>query len=195
MTGPGASAPGDDDAAPPVPQLRPLAEADAPAVLYAFRSDPEMSRQGRVTTLDEAEAYVRRVVDPVSGCAWTVCVGAGLAGLVGITADRPNRNGWFWYWMTAGARGRGWASRAAATVADWALSAGGFERLELGHRVNNPASGAVARTAGFVREGTERGKFLIHGARVDVDTYGRLRTDPWPRYAPLTMSGEAEPTG
>ncbi|NMA78262.1 MAG: GNAT family N-acetyltransferase [Actinomycetales bacterium] len=56
----------------------------------------------------------------------------------------------------------------------------GLERLELGHRVNNPASGAVARAAGFVQEGTERGKFLIDGERVDVLTYGRLRSDPGP---------------
>ncbi len=52
--------------------------------------------------------------------------------------------------------------------------------MELGHRVNNPASGAVAQAAGFVREGVEHGKFLIAGVRVDVATYGRLVTDPIP---------------
>ena len=80
--------------------------------------------------------------------------------------------------MTEAVRGRGWTTRAAATVAEWALDHAGLERLELGHRVNNPASGAVARAAGFRKEGTQRGKFLIAGERVDVDTYGRLRTDP-----------------
>ena len=88
--------------------------------------------------------------------------------------------------MHAGFRGRGWTSRAAATVADWALSDLGLERLEQGHRVNNPASGAVAKAAGFVKEGTARGKFLINGERIDVDTYGRLRSDPWPTYDPGT---------
>lgn len=43
-------------------------------------------------------------------------------------------------------------SAAVATVADWALTAGGCER----------------------------GKFLIAGERVDVLTYGRLVTDPVP---------------
>jgi RimJ/RimL family protein N-acetyltransferase len=61
-----------------------------------------------------------------------------------------------------------------------AQSGWGLERLELGHRVNNPASGAVARAAGFVHEGTEREKFLVDGERIDVLTYGRLRSDPWP---------------
>ena len=169
-----------DDAAPPVPHLRPLHLADAPQVLQAFRSDPEMSRQGTVTTHEEAVEYVRRVREPGNGVAWAVCRPSALVGVVGITVDHANRNGWFWYWMTVEARGRGWTTRAAVTVADWALSDGGLERLELGHRVNNPASGAVARAAGFLKEGTERGKFLIRGKRIDVDTYGRLHTDPWP---------------
>lgn len=174
-----------DDAALPVPHVRPLHLADAPQVLQAFRSDPEMSRQGTVTTPEEAVEYVRRVSDPGSGVAWAVCGRSALVGVVGITVDPANRNGWFWYWMTAEARGRGWTVRAAVTVADWALTEGGLERLELGHRVNNPASGAVARAAGFLKEGTERGKFLIRGERIDVDTYGRLRTDPWPECARL----------
>ncbi len=46
--------------------------------------------------------------------------------------------------------------------------------------MNNPASAGVAAAAGFVREGVERGKFLIDGERIDVVTYGRLRSDPWP---------------
>ncbi|MDO4918796.1 GNAT family N-acetyltransferase [Kocuria sp.] len=167
---------------PPAPRLRPLRLADAPDVLAAFLSDPAMARQGTARTLAEAETYVRRVSEPPRGIARAVCVEDRAVGLVGLTVDRENASGWFWYWMTADARGRGWTSRAAATVADWALTDGGLARLELGHRVNNPASGAVARAAGFVREGTEREKFLVDGHRVDVAIYGRLRTDPWPVY-------------
>ncbi|MGO1408991.1 MAG: GNAT family N-acetyltransferase [Brachybacterium sp.] len=66
-----------------------------------------------------------------------------------------------------------------------AMGGWGLERLELGHRANNPASGAVARAAGFVHEGTERGKFLVDGERLDVLTYGRLVTDPAPSTAGL----------
>ncbi len=111
-----------------------------------------------------------------------------LQGLVCVTVDEGNRSGWFWYWMTNSSRGRGWTSRAAATVADWALSERGLERLELGHRVNNPVSGRVARAAGFLKEGTERGKFLVDSPRGgDVDTYGRLRSDPSPPFASIPM--------
>lgn len=113
-----------------------------------------------------------------------------MIGLVGISVDQENRTGWFFYWLRAAWRGRGLASQAAATVATTALrpvsDAGwGLERLELGHRASNPASGAVARAAGFIHEGTERQKFLIDGERHDVLIYGRLLNDPVPDLPPM----------
>lgn len=144
----------------------------------AFASNADMARQGDVSTITEAEAYVNRLIEPESPHeAWAIVDGDKLVGLVSVTVDEANRSGWFWYWMADAARGRGWSARASATVAEWALTVRGLERLELGHRVNNPASGAIARHAGFVKEGTERAKFLVEGQRVDVDTYGRLRSD------------------
>lgn len=160
--------------------LRPLRTDDAADVLAAFGSDPGMARQGTVTTVREAEAYVAALVEG-DDHAFAITDDDRLVGLVGVTRDIPNRVGWFWYWMNASHRGRGWASRAATAVANWALASGGCDRLELGHRADNPLSGNVAGAAGFVHEGRERGKFLIDGARVDVLTYGRLGTDPWPQ--------------
>ncbi|WP_394215300.1 GNAT family N-acetyltransferase [Brachybacterium vulturis] len=171
------------------PALRRLRRADAPAVLAAFRSDPDMVRQGDVSTLAEAEHYVSRLVDPDSPHeAWSIVADDAMVGLVCVSVDDENRSGWFWYWMTDTARGRGWTAAAAATIAKWALTIRGLERLELGHRVDNPVSGAVARRAGFVKEGTEREKFLVSGRRIDVDAYGRLSSDPSPSFDPLPMS-------
>lgn len=147
-----------------------------------------MARQGDVSTLSDAENYVSRLADPASSHeAWAVSERDSLVGLVCVSVDEENRNGWFWYWMTDAARGRGWANRAAATVAEWALTVRGLERLELGHRVNNPASGAVAVRGGFIKEGTEREKFLVDGERIDVVTYGRLRSDPSPTFEAIPM--------
>ncbi len=162
--------------------LRRLHPDDAPAVLAAFRSAPDMSRQGEVTDLDGARGYVPRLIDGAN-VAFAVTTGkdASLVGLVGMTVDSTERSAWFFYWLHANFRDRGMMAKSAAQAADWALSLGGLERLELGHRANNPSSGAVARAAGFVLEGRQRGKFLIDGERVDVLTYGRLRSDPWPR--------------
>lgn len=163
------------------PVLRPLRIEDASDVLEAFRSAPDMARQGAVTTLEEAEAYIRRLTgSEETNRAFAVVHAGRVVAVIGLSLDRLNRNGWMFYWAAASARGRGWTSRAALTVADRALDVDGVgcERLELGHRVDNPASGGVARAAGFVQEGRERGKFLIDGQRVDVLTYGRLRSDP-----------------
>lgn len=171
--------------------LRPLRDDDARDVLAAFESSPDMARQGSVATLGDAERYLANLLSPESSHQpWAVAQRGRLVGLVCVSVDAANRTGWFWYWMNADDRGRGWMGRAAATVADWALTQWGLDRLELGHRVNNPASGAVARAAGFVKEGTERAKFLIDGERIDVDTYGRLRSDPFPQVEPLTVCEE-----
>lgn len=165
--------------------LRPLRDQDAPAVLSAHLSAPDMARQGTVATLEEAREQVGWLLD-ASRRSTAVADGKDqLVGLVAVSVDEENLLGWFFYWLHADHRGQGLASRAAAAVAAQALTpvAGGgwgLERLELGHRVNNPASQAVARAAGFVQEGTERGKFLLDGERIDVLTYGRLRTDPEP---------------
>lgn len=173
------------------PFLRRLRREDVVFIYQAFASNIDMQRQGDVTSLEDAERYVARMLSGGSvQLPWAICIGDRLLGLVNIAVDEANRNGWFSYWMHAEVRGRRWTSRAAATAANWALHGGGLERLELGHRTNNPASESAARAAGFVREGTERGKFLIGGDRIDVATYGRLRSDPIPETDVLRMSME-----
>ncbi|MDO4792524.1 MAG: GNAT family protein [Buchananella hordeovulneris] len=70
--------------------------------------------------------------------------------------------------------------RGAAAVDTSQLAAAAsprLRRLELGYRVNNPASAAVAAFAGFTVEGVERQKFLIDGETIDAVVAGRLATD------------------
>lgn len=165
--------------------LRPVREDDAPALLDVYASAPDMARQGTVTTLAQAQEQVAWLLSPPRRAVAIATEEDRMVGLVAITVDEEDLNGWFFYWLHSAHRGRGLAARAAASVADRALTPSaeggwGLERLELGHRVNNPASGAVARAAGFVVEGLERGKFLVDGERLDVLTCGRLRSDPWP---------------
>ena len=162
------------------PTLRPLRASDADDVLAAFRSDPRMHRQGTVRTFQEAEYYVSDLLYSPTQHPFAIVDEDRLVGLICVTVEPANKVGGFWYWMNASHRGRGWASRSAITVANWALKAGGCQRLELCHRADNPLSGNVAGFAGFIREGRERGKFLVDGERVDVLTYGRLASDPWP---------------
>ncbi|MER6569817.1 GNAT family N-acetyltransferase [Streptomyces sp. NPDC001093] len=56
------------------------------------------------------------------------------------------------YWTAAHARGRGVAPRALEILTDWAFDtfgAGGLERLELLHQVDNPASCRVAQKSRY----------------------------------------------
>ncbi|RJN32168.1 GNAT family N-acetyltransferase [Nesterenkonia natronophila] len=176
------------------PHIRRLRIDDAADVLAGFRADsPEMALQGEVTDLKSARTYIEFLTDAEEGNhGFALEIEHGCMGVVGINAATQHRLGWFFYWAHPQVRNRGLCSAAAATVANWALTSheragGGFERLELGHRANNPASGAVARAAGFVREGTERRKLLINGERIDVHTYGRLPSDPPPQSPLLPM--------
>jgi RimJ/RimL family protein N-acetyltransferase len=176
------------------PHVRRLRIDDAAAVLAGFRADsPQMALQGEVTDLKSARTYIEFLTDIAQGNhGFALDIGQWCMGVVGINAATQHRLGWFFYWTHPHVRNRGLCSAAAATVANWALSSreragGGFERLELGHRANNPASGAVARAAGFVREGTERRKLLINGERINVHTYGRLPSDPPPHRTLLPM--------
>jgi RimJ/RimL family protein N-acetyltransferase len=63
-------------------------------------------------------------------------------------------------------------------VADWALTDLGLFRLELGHRMDNPASCRVARRTGFAVEGLERAKLRYGDRRYDVEIHARLASDP-----------------
>lgn|GEM_PF-2336947 len=101
-------------------------------------------------------------------------------GNVGLSAfDRRHGTAWTYYWLTSAARGRGYPVRALATVAA-AASGDGLFHIELGHRVNNPASCKVATGAGFIPEGVERQKLLYGAERFDVETHARLLTDSRP---------------
>lgn len=170
-----------------LPRLRVIEERDAPAVLDAF-DDDHMRRQGTIRTLEEAENWVSFMGGRGERLALAIDLGGQMIGAVVVSSiDQENETGWFWYWMHRDHRGRGWMSRAAVTLADHALTEMFLHRLELGHRANNPASGGVARAAGFIHEGIEREKFLVDGARIDVHTYSRLSTDPWPETPRLPL--------
>lgn len=169
--------------------VRPLEPSDAAAVFEAFSSNPDMKRQGDADTLQKAHAYVQALLeDRKRQRALAVTIEDRLVGLVCGTVDQPNENAWVWYWMNQKYRGRSLATRAVASLVDYLFGELGLYRLELGLRANNPSSKHVAESNGFLREGIERGKFLVDGNRIDVYTYARLRTDPAPAVNALPWS-------
>jgi RimJ/RimL family protein N-acetyltransferase len=161
--------------------LRPWSARDARAVLAAF-AEPGMERQGPVLDTEHAAAEWVRVQqdrwEADLAYSYAVTVGADLVGSVTVSSvDRRHLTGWVSYWTCAAAQGRGNATAACRLLAEWAFSDLGLFRLELGHRVNNPASCKVASRAGFSVEGLERQKLLYDGVRYDVELHARLATD------------------
>jgi RimJ/RimL family protein N-acetyltransferase len=164
--------------------LRPWNSADASALLAARRSCDDLDKQfGDVELSDESSAavYIADVLRFDDRAKHWAIVEDGVAlGNVGLSAiERRHDTAWVSYWLAGGARGKGLASRALGAVADWAF-ADGLARLELGHRVNNPASCRVATAAGFLAEGIERKKLRYGLERFDVETHARLASDPVP---------------
>ena len=111
---------------------------------------------------------------------WAIVEHGVAIGNVGAAAiEFRHETAWMYYWLAAEARGNGYASRALIAVSGWVFERGLY-RLELGHRVNNPASCRVATAAGFLAEGIEREKLRYGDVRYDVETHARLATDPAP---------------
>ena len=166
--------------------LRPWVTDDAAALRLAAATSPDLSSQLGDTdlgTIDACEGFIDRQLRrrPPLGQDLAIAVDGRVAGNVGLSnVDRQHDTAWVYYWVAMEFRGRGLATCALATMSVWAFDYWELFRLELGHRLNNPASCAVARGAGFGAEGVERAKLRYGDQRFDVETHARLATDPAP---------------
>ncbi|MDF2990862.1 MAG: family N-acetyltransferase [Microbacterium sp.] len=164
--------------------LRPWARGDAAALALAAGSAPDLATQidpDVSGSLAAADAYIRTTLRHDDDRKnWAIVVDGIPVGNVGVTAiEFRHATAWMSYWLAAGARGRGLATAALVSASRWSFDAGLY-RLELGHRVNNPASCRVATAAGFIAEGVERRKLRYGTERFDVETHARLADDPRP---------------
>lgn len=163
-------------------EYRILNKSDAPAILEAFNSNEDMQRQGDVVDLPTAQAYVDSKLNHERVVALAAVDEDDQVRALAVANyySRENKTAWIYYWAHAKVRGQGITSALVKNLANWMFDECGVERLELGYRLNNPASAQVAKRAGFIVEGVERGKFLIDGQRIDSAIASRLYTDPRP---------------
>ena len=173
--------------------LRPWRREDAPAVLEIFTASTDLDTQypWPVRTLADAAACLERMLawqpDPAAGEQYPLAVvadGVPVANVALTSVSRRHATAWVSYFSSGAVRGRGHVRRSLAAVVEWAFAELDLFRLELGHRTNNPASGAVAEAVGFVPEGVERAKLRYGDERFDVRTMALLATDPRPAGRP-----------
>ena len=81
------------------------------------------------------------------------------------------------YWVAPWARGRGVATRAARSLARWAILEHGFERVEVFAATGNVASQRAAQKAGFTREGIARNAGRVHDSRLDLVVFAMVPDD------------------
>lgn len=172
--------------------LRAWRESDADALSAAFASTPDLDTQfggADLSTSARAADFIRtHLLASDRARNWAVVDFGIPVGNVGLSAiERRHDTAWAYYWLAEAARGRGLATRALASAADHAFADGLF-RLELGHRVNNPASCRVAVRAGFSAEGIERQKLRYGDERFDVELHARLASDPAPLILALPIA-------
>jgi RimJ/RimL family protein N-acetyltransferase len=165
-----------------VVRLRRFRLEDAPAVARAC-DDPETARfiPGMPTpyTEDDACAYLRRCDRVWLGSEHRPFAIVDAAGdeVLGAVEVRLGEVGSIGYWVAAGARNRGVATRALRLLSRWALADGGVERLELTTHPENIASQRVAEKAGFTREGVLRSHIRFRDGRRDSVLFSLLPGD------------------
>ena len=154
--------------------LRPMEEADAPALAAAIGDDLDLDRWTRMPfpyTEADARAFITgtdesafAILDPTSG---------ELLGGIGarLEADAIVEIG---YWVSPRARGRGVATRALSLIARFAFEELGAARVELQAEPDNVASQRVAEKAGFTREGVLRSVLDFKGRRRDAVLFSLL---------------------
>ena len=157
--------------------LRPFEEDDAPALAVAIGDDPELDRWTSIP-FPYTERHAREFIATTEETAFAILdrstgellggIGSRVAGPAVVEIG---------YWVKAGARGRGIATRALALIVRFAFDELDAARVQLTTEPENLGSQRVAEKAGFVREGTLRSRLLIKGRRRDAVMFSLLRED------------------
>ncbi len=100
-----------------------------------------------------------------------------LIGCIGLRLDLKPRIGNLGYWIGRRFWRLGVASEAAARLARWALANLDIDHLEASVAVDNPASSAVLRRAGFREVGLGESNFLARGGKHPVTLFEATRDD------------------
>src|SRR5579884_421038 len=163
-------------------RLRPLNMTDAPA-MFAYGSDPEIARLGMwlpLANLAESEADIREVLAGYqNGEQWTWAIEQqGDDTMIGrcdlLKYRRIHRNAEVGYTLARQVWGKGYATEALHTLAQFAFSQLQLHRLEALVLDFNIASIRVLEKVGMRREGIKHEAYFVDGHFADLLCYGLL---------------------
>ena len=166
-------------------RLRRLTMRDAEDI-FRYSRDAEVARHvlwDPHRTLGDSRAYLRYMLrryrnhEPASwGIEWRETGQIiGTIGFMWIQSD--NNAAEVGYSLARSFWNRGVMTEALKAVIDHGFGSMNLNRIEAQHETTNPASGAVMRKCGMVREGTLRQRLYNKGRYVDVELYAILRRD------------------
>ena len=172
-------------------QLRRLVMRDAPDI-FEYSRDPLVAEhvlwEAHRTVMD-SRSYIRymmrkyRLGDPAS---WGIVHKASgkVIGTIGFMWIQPeNSAAEVGYSLSRAYWNNGYMTEALEKVLQHGFVSMGLNRIEAQHETTNPASGAVMRKCGMMKEGMLRQRLLNKGRYVDVDLYAILRRD-WRKLHP-----------
>jgi len=176
--------------------LRRMTVADAPAA-HAVLSDPDSMRywyHPPHTDLQQTLEVLKRkrLVDDGWQRVWAITTDGG-AWLGDITLFRMNETPgllWLGYILRPAARGRGYATEAAAAVLDYGFGDWQAHRVEAQLDPDNAASAALLTRLGFRFEGRQRRNFRLGTEWKDTAIFGLL-ADEWRQGTGPAMRGIA----
>jgi precorrin-6A synthase (deacetylating) len=163
--------------------LRPMT-ADDWAVLHADATNEESERWSLFSEpMSQAQARATAAAAPRE---WRVGPRAAFvmvdvetgqpAGTIKVSRQGPPGVALIGYGVLPEWRGRAYTGRALELLAEWVFSETSINRLELGHKVDNVASGKAAMKAGWAREGQLARRLRnADGTYSDEFYYGRVR--------------------
>lgn len=163
--------------------LRRPTEADGPALVAAHRAGRDLHLPW-IQPFTDAAGFDEWRERALTGNTLGLVIQAaeGIAGIVNVSniVLGPFRNATLGYWAMPGMTGRGHLTAGVRLAATLAFTELRLHRLEANIQPGNAPSLAVARRAGFRKEGFSPRMLHIAGAWRDHERWARLADDPAP---------------
>ena len=170
--------------------LRLLLPEHAPALFVVVDANRDHIRPwlpwvDATKTSDDTLAFIRKSLGALAageGITAGIFVGQHPIGVLDFHAvSRTNARAEIGYWLACDHQGRGYMTRAVASLVEYGFGPCGLHRIVIKADIYNARSRAIPDRLGFTLEGIERGTVAkANGGRSDHAVYSLLRNDRRP---------------